>query len=379
MARSTSTSPPPPSPAARPPPSPPPSAAFPSHPSDLELIECYLRPWVDSSHKAGAFVHVADVYAADPADLTREYAPAVARDGERAWYFLTPLRRKSVRGRRKARTVATGEGCWHNEAKSKPVFSGLGERRQVGRRQSFSFVKKDGGARARTGWLMMELQLLDEGQEGGDSAGSLVLCKVYRSPRNPEPSDDDAAASGRKTESNDESSSAATAAASRPKAGSYNKSSDASRSAPSRDGKTTDDESIVAPSRRPRKAGEEISGAPGREEEAPDNEGSAETSSATPSRKRKATDNDSSTSAAAPPARKMKTDGATGSGAPAAGLLCPHCGTHITAAEAAAAAAKSNAETKSEAEAAKGEPAPDAAQGDDTCDPPEKEPPFKFL
>ncbi|KAL6614745.1 hypothetical protein ACP70R_037015 [Stipagrostis hirtigluma subsp. patula] len=387
----------------------PPRAAFTSHPSDLELIEYYLRPWVASGLKAGPFIHEADVYAADPADLVREFSPAVARDGERAWYFLCPLRPKNGRGRRKARTVASGEGCWHNEAKSKPVISGIGERHQVGHRQSFSFVKKEGGVRVRTGWLMMELRLLaDGGAQEEDAPGSLVLCKVYRSPRNPERSDEEptavaASSSGPKAESNDDSSSADTAAASGPKEKTNdNASSDASLAAPEREKKPHDEQEssagTVAAPKRPRNADDEISGAateapPKRPREADDEtagaatetadcEGSAEKSAAAPGRKRKAAEDESSVAATAPaPTPKRRTDGdGDGAGAPATGLICcPNCGTHIAAGEAVVAVAKSKSETKSETEIVKNESTSDAPQGGETGDRSENRLPFTFL
>ncbi|CAO2165914.1 unnamed protein product [Urochloa humidicola] len=357
----------------------PPCAAFQSHPTDLELVNSYLRPWVETGLKAGAFIHEADVYAADPADLTRRFAPAVAQDGERAWYFFTPLRHKSVRGKRKARTVATGGGCWHNEAKSKPVYTGINGKRQIGHRQSFSFVKKDGGGRVRTGWLMMELRLLKDGATAdgkGEAAamGNLVLCKVYRSPRNPEPGDKDPAAalalkeeaaaaaaadddesSGDATEDdgNDDSSDApqATAAASGSKRKSDgDESSEGTVAAPSRHSKATDDEISGAPAA--------AAAAPGRGEKAAVDEDSAETSAATPARKRKAPDDETSGAAAAAveaPAPKRSSPGAPP--APPAStteMQCPHCGTHLVV-------TLKMSEAKSETEIAKDEQAPGAS------------------
>ncbi|CAO2170983.1 unnamed protein product [Urochloa humidicola] len=356
----------------------PPCAAFQSHPTDLELFNSYLRPWVETGLKAGAFIHEADVYAADPADLTRRFAPAVAQDGERAWYFFTPLRHKSVRGKRKARTVATGGGCWHNEAKSKPVYTGINGKRQIGHRQSFSFVKKDGGGRVRTGWLMMELRLLKDGATAdgkGEAAamGNLVLCKVYRSPRNPEPSDkdpalalkeeaaaaaaDDDESSGDATEDDgnddDDSSNApqATAAASGSKRKSDgDESSEGTLAAPSRHSKATDDEISGAPAA--------AAAAPGRGEKAAVNEDSAETSAATPARKRKAPDDETSGAAAAAveaPAPKRSSPGAPP--APPAStteMQFPHCGTHLVV-------TLKMSEAKSETEIAKDEQAPGAS------------------
>jgi hypothetical protein len=291
---------------------------FHSQPSDLELVKSYLRPWVDSGLKAGAFIHVADVYAADPAKLSQDFAPAVAQDGERAWYFLTPLRRKSERGKRKARTVAIGEGWWHNEAKSKPVVDGLDGRRCVGYRQSFSFMKKEGIRRTRTGWLMLELRLGAEGdQEEGGSAGSLVLCKVYRSPRHPGEVTPPAPRK-RAADDDDESS-----ASPRPKG----KADDDEGSEGAGRGKSDGEGSSAATVAVPRDADDEIpdtaaaAAAPGRKEkEAEDDESSVAASAAEPARNK----------------RKIEGD-----------LHCPQCGCHLDA-EAVLAAAKAKSETKSE-------------------------------
>lgn len=49
------------------------------------------------------------MYSADPADLTRGFAPAVARSsGDEAWYFFSAVR--GLKGGRKARTVDDGAG-----------------------------------------------------------------------------------------------------------------------------------------------------------------------------------------------------------------------------------------------------------------------------
>ncbi|KAG0538885.1 hypothetical protein BDA96_03G275400 [Sorghum bicolor] len=349
-----------------------PSAAFQSHPSDLELVDSYLRTWVETGAKTGAFIHDADVYAADPADLTRQFPPAVACDGERAWYFYTPLRHKSLHGKRKTRTVATGSGCWHNEAKSKPVYMVTnGNQHQIGHRQSFSFVKKDTGVRVRTGWLMIELRLLKDGEkpEAEDSAlGNRVLCKVYRSPRNPEPSGSGATASasaaaaaapGHKAEADDDDDESSDATLDDNDYYDDDDSSNASLDAASGPKKRRADDvessegTVAAPSRHS-KANDEISGgaaaAPGRKEKEEINEDSVETSAAAPPRKRKALDDESSDAARA---RKKKADGSSSPGAApvsATEMQCPQCGTHLVV-------TLKKAESKSETAIAKDESA----------------------
>jgi hypothetical protein len=47
-------------------------APFASHPSDAELVNSYLRPWVVSGEKVGEFIHEADIYAAGPDRLTTD-------------------------------------------------------------------------------------------------------------------------------------------------------------------------------------------------------------------------------------------------------------------------------------------------------------------
>jgi hypothetical protein len=147
--------------------------ALDAHPSEQELIVSYLSPRVVSGDKSSKFIHEGDVYAAHPADLTRDYAAAVSSNGDEAWYFFTAVRARG--GGRKSRTVDSGEGCWHSEAGSKPVESA--RHGGVGYRQNFSFVTKEDGARVRSGWLMAELGLREDGQD------EMTLCKVYFSPR----------------------------------------------------------------------------------------------------------------------------------------------------------------------------------------------------
>jgi hypothetical protein len=157
---------------------PPPRPDFACHPSDQELVKSYLIPRVASGQHPCKFTHDADLYAAGPDTLTREFPPATASDGEKAWYIFTSLPAKSIHGQRRPRTVATGEGCWHSEAGVKTIVDGD---HQIGWRQFFSFMTKGPGQRVRntrTGWIMVEIGLEQEG-----SSDELVLCKVYRSPR----------------------------------------------------------------------------------------------------------------------------------------------------------------------------------------------------
>ncbi|GJN24394.1 hypothetical protein PR202_gb12132 [Eleusine coracana subsp. coracana] len=339
-----------------------PAPCFDTHPSDLALVEQHLRPWIASSCRAkpAAFVHDADLYAAPPGDLARAFAPAVARDGEKAWYFLTRLRLKSPcgRGRRFARTVgsAAGAGCWHGEARERPVVDALGGGGVVGRRQFFSFMRDDGrGGRVRTGWIMAELRAgaVDEFR-GADELP--VLCKVYRSPRQPaEPDDDDvikavkalaaaeqARGKGQVDGGGGESSATTTAAG--------------EISGRGRDEKAAnDDEGSVETS--------SVAAPPARERDAVPDE---DRSSAVALRKRKAADgdDDGETSAAAPRKRQASDggDGETSGASRNNATCCPRCGFHIDAAQLAPKVVDSETEI--------------AQQGGETMGPPKF---YKFI
>uniref|UniRef100_A0A0E0LZF4 NAC domain-containing protein n=1 Tax=Oryza punctata TaxID=4537 RepID=A0A0E0LZF4_ORYPU len=165
------------------------------HPTEQELIASYLHPRLlltatnpAAAATAAGFIHHADAYAADPADLTARHLPARAADGSRAWYFFSPVRTTTERGTRRARAVESGDGCWHSESGVRAVVDAAG--RRVGHRQFFSFVKKreEDGKRVRTGWLMVELGLDNDASNPASSSNELVLCKIYMTPRMPPPS-----------------------------------------------------------------------------------------------------------------------------------------------------------------------------------------------
>src|SRR5690348_10896833 len=89
----------------------PPPPDLEAHPSEEDLITRFLRPRAAASSSSSpprSFVHDADVYSADPSELTAGFAAAVASNGDGAWYFLSAVRAKTRDGQRKARTVDTG-------------------------------------------------------------------------------------------------------------------------------------------------------------------------------------------------------------------------------------------------------------------------------
>jgi hypothetical protein len=153
---------------------------FLSHPTDIELVHRFLRPRVESGHLDCAWIHEADLYGADPDDLTAGYPAATSSDGEVAWYFFTKLRNKKGYKTRKHRAVPSGIGGWFSERRAKPVAAAADGAPSAGNWETFCFtVKDEDGSPLRTKWLMLQLRLAGDEEE----AEPLTLCKVYRTPR----------------------------------------------------------------------------------------------------------------------------------------------------------------------------------------------------
>jgi hypothetical protein len=133
---------------------------------------------------AAAHFHDADIYTAEPAQLTTLFDPAPAKKGEgssSSWFFFTHVRPKSSSDSRKSRLVAGGVGTWHSERAPRRVLDDEGD--CAGHSQYFSYKLKIGkNCSERTEWYMLEFS---DGQEadhervhGGEP--QLVLCNVYK-------------------------------------------------------------------------------------------------------------------------------------------------------------------------------------------------------
>uniref|UniRef100_A0ACD5XEA9 Uncharacterized protein n=1 Tax=Avena sativa TaxID=4498 RepID=A0ACD5XEA9_AVESA len=157
-------------------------------PTDYDLTDTYLRCKIAGKELPGAtarrFIHVADVYSAEPEKLVEGFDHAPGK--EAVWYFFSSVRyvggrKRNARGGagRKSRTI-DGEGgkrWWHSERGETPVKGGS---QYGGYEQYFSYKVKNAstGKDERAGWIMTEYGISPE--HGG---GDLVLCKIHRSPR----------------------------------------------------------------------------------------------------------------------------------------------------------------------------------------------------
>ncbi|KAF3775362.1 NAC transcription factor 29 [Nymphaea thermarum] len=150
------------------------------HPTDEELILCYLRNRVVSNPYPVSIISDVDIYKFNPWDL-----PEKAEYGEREWYFFSPRDRKYPNGARPNRAAASG--YWKATGTDKPIYSGP---HFVGVKKALVFYKGRPPKGVKTDWIMHEYRLADHHNHSAANRpkhhGSSmrlddwVLCRIYR-------------------------------------------------------------------------------------------------------------------------------------------------------------------------------------------------------
>uniref|UniRef100_A0A0D9XYT2 NAC domain-containing protein n=1 Tax=Leersia perrieri TaxID=77586 RepID=A0A0D9XYT2_9ORYZ len=135
-------------------------------PSPQEVVTFYLPRLV--ANITDPYIHIADVYAAEPKDLARDFAPVASSSNGDRWFF-TQCRRIKGRVQRTA-----GGGTWVSQS-NKDIKNTAGSK--IGETKNFRFKNND---RKNTDWLMDEYHLC-RGQQAGDLEP--VVCRIYVSPR----------------------------------------------------------------------------------------------------------------------------------------------------------------------------------------------------
>ncbi|CAL4922451.1 unnamed protein product [Urochloa decumbens] len=153
------------------------------HPTDEELILCYLR---NRAANAGCPVDIiadVDIYKFDPWDL-----PSRAAYGDKEWYFFSPRDRKYPNGIRPNR--AAGSGYWKATGTDKPIHSSAtGE--NVGVKKALVFYKGRPPKGTKTNWIMHEYRLAADAhaahtyrpikfRNASMRLDDWVLCRIYK-------------------------------------------------------------------------------------------------------------------------------------------------------------------------------------------------------
>ncbi|XAR65495.1 hypothetical protein NMG60_11009638 [Bertholletia excelsa] len=142
------------------------------HPTDEELITCYLSEKVVDTNFSARAIGEVDLNKVEPWDL-----PWKAKMGEKEWYFFCVRDKKYPTGLRTNR--ATAAGYWKATGKDKEIFRG---KFLVGMKKTLVFYKGRAPKGEKTNWVMHEYRL-----EGKSSLQNLpktaknewVICRVF--------------------------------------------------------------------------------------------------------------------------------------------------------------------------------------------------------
>ncbi|XP_010549618.1 PREDICTED: NAC domain-containing protein 92-like [Tarenaya hassleriana] len=143
------------------------------HPTDEEIITCYLKEKVFNSGFTAVAIGEADLNKCEPWDL-----PKRAKMGEKEFYFFCQRDRKYPTGTRTNR--ATESGYWKATGKDKEIYKGKGC--LVGMKKTLVFYTGRAPRGEKTNWVMHEYRL-----EGKYSYHNLpksardewVVCRVF--------------------------------------------------------------------------------------------------------------------------------------------------------------------------------------------------------
>ncbi|KAI4324648.1 hypothetical protein MLD38_030117 [Melastoma candidum] len=139
------------------------------HPTDEELITCYLSRKVSDVGFVAKAVSEVDLNKCEPWDL-----PAKASMGEKEWYFFSLRDRKYPTGLRTNR--ATEAGYWKTTGKDKDILrSGL----LVGMKKTLVFYRGRAPRGEKTNWVMHEYRLENK-YCFKPTKEEWVLCRVFQ-------------------------------------------------------------------------------------------------------------------------------------------------------------------------------------------------------
>ncbi|XP_073269044.1 protein CUP-SHAPED COTYLEDON 1-like [Primulina huaijiensis] len=141
------------------------------HPTDEELITCYLSNKVSDFEFATRAIADVDFNKCEPWDL-----PAKASMGEKEWYFFSLRDRKYPTGLRTNR--ATEAGYWKTTGKDKEIFRGV-DGALVGMKKTLVFYRGRAPKGEKTNWVMHEYRL-ESKHALKPTKEEWVVCRVFQ-------------------------------------------------------------------------------------------------------------------------------------------------------------------------------------------------------
>ncbi|EAY89847.1 hypothetical protein OsI_11397 [Oryza sativa Indica Group] len=142
------------------------------HPTDEEIVSHYLTPKALNHRFSSGVIGDVDLNKCEPWHL-----PAMAKMGEKEWYFFCHKDRKYPTGTRTNR--ATESGYWKATGKDKEIFRGRGI--LVGMKKTLVFYLGRAPRGEKTGWVMHEFRLEGKlpSQLPRSAKDQWAVCKVF--------------------------------------------------------------------------------------------------------------------------------------------------------------------------------------------------------
>ncbi|KAL9265131.1 CUP-SHAPED COTYLEDON 2-like protein [Drosera capensis] len=141
------------------------------HPSDEELITCYLINKISDSGFTGRAVADVDLNKCEPWDL-----PGKAKMGEKEWYFFNLRDRKYPTGVRTNR--ATNTGYWKTTGKDKEIFNNITSE-LIGMKKTLVFYRGRAPRGEKSNWVMHEYRAHSRSAYRS-SKDEWVVCRVFQ-------------------------------------------------------------------------------------------------------------------------------------------------------------------------------------------------------
>ncbi|KAL3613832.1 hypothetical protein CASFOL_041906 [Castilleja foliolosa] len=126
-------------------------AGFRFHPTDEELITCYLMHKISDANFTGRAIADVDLNKCEPWDL-----PGKAKMGEKEYYFFSLRDRKYPTGVRTNR--ATNTGYWKTTGKDKEIYDSNSSE-LIGMKKTLVFYKGRAPRGEKSNWVMHEFRI----------------------------------------------------------------------------------------------------------------------------------------------------------------------------------------------------------------------------
>ncbi|XP_034682785.1 NAC domain-containing protein 100 [Vitis riparia] len=141
------------------------------HPTDEELITCYLINKISDATFTGRAIADVDLNKCEPWEL-----PGKAKMGEKEWYFFSLRDRKYPTGVRTNR--ATNTGYWKTTGKDKEIFNSVTSE-LVGMKKTLVFYRGRAPRGEKTNWVMHEYRIHSK-SAFRTSKDEWVVCRVFQ-------------------------------------------------------------------------------------------------------------------------------------------------------------------------------------------------------